>query len=253
LNRIKKRKVFGLRSREAGMDKINSEVGKKIRSIRKIKAMTVQELADRIDRSKATVSKYESGAISMDIGTLYAVAKALNVHVEQLLYLEPDRDLALQRQTPSAFFNHATRYYSYFFDGRNNRLVRCVADIMAQTETGGFQTMLYMNVRNYQNYWECENTYRGYTEHYDALTRMSLKNQATPLENISINILASFLDTDRKWGLMSGVSFRPFMPIALKMLFSKKPLNETAELIQELKISKDDVRIMKMYNMLSVT
>lgn len=68
-----------------------------------------------------------------------------------------------------------------------------------------------------------------------------------------INILASFLDSDKKWGLMTGVSFRPFMPIALKMLFSKKPLIENQDLINELKINKEDIRIMKMYNMMSIT
>ena len=73
------------------------------------------------------------------------------------------------------------------------------------------------------------------------------------MEQISINILASFLDTDEIWGLMSGVSFRPFMPIALKMLFSKKPLVENSDLIKKLKISKEDIKLMKLYNMFTVT
>lgn len=52
--------------------------------------------------------------------------------------------------------------------------------------------------------------------------------------------------------IIPGVSFRPFMPIALKMLFSKKPLVENQELINQLKINKEDIRIMKMYNMMSI-
>lgn len=110
-----------------------------------------------------------------------------------------------------------------------------------------------MNVKDFDNYQNCENTYYGFTKHYDTLTSMILQNQATPLEQISINILASFLDTDKIWGLMSGVSFRPFMPIALKMLFSKKPLEENNDLAKELKISKDDIKLMKLYNMFTVT
>ncbi len=40
------------------------------------------------------------------------------------------------------------------------------------------------------------------------------------------------------------------MPIAVKMLFSKRRLNEDAELIQKLKVSREDLRLLKLYNML---
>ena len=43
------------------------------------------------------------------------------------------------------------------------------------------------------------------------------------------------------------------MPIAIKMLFSKCRLKEDADLVRLLKVSKDDVRLLKLYNMLSVT
>jgi len=43
------------------------------------------------------------------------------------------------------------------------------------------------------------------------------------------------------------------MPIAMKMLFSKVPLKEDAALIGQLKVSKDDIRLLKLYNMLTVT
>jgi transcriptional regulator with XRE-family HTH domain len=235
------------------MNNINQEVGKKIRAFRKGKGMSVQQLADTIYKSKATVSKYETGDIAIDLVTLYKIADALNIQVEQLLYIEPRKATSLLNNIPSTFFKNSARFYSYFYDGRNNKLVKCVIDILAQADTNSYKTMLYMNVKDFNIYQECENTYWGYTEHYDTLTTIILKNQATPLENITINILASFLESEKKWGLMSGVSFRPFMPIALKMLFSKMPLTENQELINELKISKHDIRIMKMFNMLSIT
>ena len=56
-----------------------------------------------------------------------------------------------------------------------------------------------------------------------------------------------------KWGLWNGISSRPLMPVACKMLFAQKPLKEDAELEEMLKISKDDIRVMKMYNFFSVT
>ena len=235
------------------MDDINIEIGRKIKNFRKGKNMTIKELAQMINKSKSTVSKYENGDIAIDIPTLYEISNALNVHVEQLLYIRPNIENISTNNIVNAFFRNSSKFYSYIYDGRSNEIIRCVIDIIAHTEDLSYKTILYMNVKDFDNYQNCENTYYGFTKHYDTLTSMVLQNQATPLEQISINILASFLDTDKIWGLMSGVSFRPFMPIALKMLFSKNPLEENGDLIKKLKISKEDIKLMKLYNMFTVT
>ena len=120
---------------------INMEIGKKIKNIRKSKNMTIQELANSINKSKSTVSNYENGDISIDIQTLYEISNALNVHVEQLLYIRSNID-----------------------NIHNNNIVN-----------------------------------------------------------------------------------------ALKMLFSKKPLEENTDLVKKLKISKEDIKLMKLYNMFTVT
>ena len=86
-------------------------------------------------------------------------------------------------------------------------------------------------------------------EHYDAVTNIQLTNQDTPMEKASAQILASYLDADTKWGLFNGFSSRPMMPIAVKMLFSKSRLKEDSELIKVLKVSKDDIRLLRHYNM----
>lgn len=113
--------------------------------------------------------------------------------------------------------------------------------------------MMYMNFKDYETYQNCENTYWGYMEHFDALTNIILTNQDSPMEKASIQILAPYLDTDTKWGLFNGFSSRPMMPIATKILISKKRLAEDDNLINSLKISKEDIRLLKLYNMMSVT
>ena len=42
------------------------------------------------------------------------------------------------------------------------------------------------------------------------------------------------------------------MPVAIKMLFSKKRLSEDESLLEILKVTKEDIRLMKMYNMMTV-
>lgn len=53
------------------MSKISIEIGNKIRQFRQSREMTLDELAPAIHKSRATLSKYERGEISIDIDTLY--------------------------------------------------------------------------------------------------------------------------------------------------------------------------------------
>mgnify|MGYP000436966943 CR=1 FL=1 len=152
-----------------------------------------------------------------------------------------------------AFFSGVSQFYSYLFDGRSNRIMRCVFDVLSETEDHRYKIMMYMNYKDFQNYQNCENTYYGYIEHYDAMTHITLTNQDTPMEKASVQVLASYLDCDTKWGLFNGFSSRPMMPIAIKMLLSKTRLKEDEDLIRLLKVSREDVRLLKLYNMLSVT
>ena len=73
------------------------------------------------------------------------------------------------------------------------------------------------------------------------------------MEQASVQVLASYLDSQTKWGLFTGFSSRPMMPIATKILLSKQVIKEDEEFLKSLKISREDVRILKLYNMLSIT
>ena len=235
------------------MSEISKEIGKRIRNFRKMRHMTLEELSHIICKSKSAISKYEKGEIAIDIETMYEIADALHIHVEQLLYCRPERAVFSSQGTHPAFFNGGSQFFSYVFDGRNNQIIRCVFDVLSETEPNQYKVMMYMNFSDYENYQNCENTYWGYIEHYDAVTNIILTNRDTPMEKASCQILASYLDADTKWGLWNGFSSRPMMPIATKMLFSKVPLKEDSELAKRLKISKEDIRLLKLYNMLPVT
>lgn len=235
------------------MSEISTSIGCSIRSFRKNKKMTLVALADKINKSKATVSKYEKGEIVIDIETLYDIARALEVHIHQLLYYRPKSVNQHQALPIPAFFDGLGRFYSYIYDGRIGKVVRCAFDVTSKCEANRYKVMMYMNFDNYDNYHICENTYSGYIEHHEALTNIVLHNRDTKMEQVSISILASFLDSDTKWGLFSGISSRPMMPIAFKMLFSKEILEETEALKNQLKMSKEDIRLLKLYNALSVT
>ena len=247
------------------MSELNREIGGLIRNYRKAKNLTQDELSEKICKSKSTISKYEKGEIAVDIETLYEIADALGVHVEQLLSQRSFERKEMQNEFCPAFFRGRNRFYGYIFDGRSNQLIRCVFDLLSKDERNRDKVMMYMNFKDYAHYQKCENTYWGYMEHYNAVTNIHLVNQydrtgsadgdkAPDLrEKASAQLLASYLDSDTKWGLFNGFSSRPMMPIAAKMLFSKEKLKEDDALLSSLKISKEDIRVMKLYNMMAIT
>lgn len=235
------------------MSLVNDEIGKKIRRLRKNRGITLEELSSLIHKSKSTISKYEKGEISIDIETLYDISSALDVFITELIYYPAGSVISSKKDLP-LFFKDSQHFYSYLFDGRANRLIRCVFDIVSgPRDDGSYGIMMYMNFNDYDNYQKCENTYFGYIEHFDAVTNIQLSNKYMPMEKASIKIMASSLDYETKLGLFCGFSSRPMMPIAAKMLFSKVRLEENKDLIMKLKVSKEDIRLLRLYNMLPVT
>lgn len=234
------------------MGQISREIGLRIRNFRKSRHMTLDQLSNLVCKNKSTLSKYETGEIVLDIETIYEIARALGIHVEQLLYCTPDR-VTIQPSGPRpAFFSGLSQFYSYYYDGRINRIIPCVFDVLLQSEDSRYKIMMYNNFQDYASYQNCETTYWGYMEHYDAITNVILTNQDSPMEKAHGQILASYMNSDTKWGLFTGLSARPLMPVALKMLFSKKRLSEDEALLQILKITREDIRLMKLYNMMTV-
>jgi len=63
----------------------NARTGKLIAELRKEKGFTQQQLADQLNLSNKTISKWESGAGSPDISILTELADVLGVTADELL------------------------------------------------------------------------------------------------------------------------------------------------------------------------
>lgn len=230
-------------------ESITKEVGGRIRYARKSRSMSMDELAQAIYKTRSAISKYENGQISVDIATLYDIANALKISIYDLLHRNtPDIKQEYNAEVP-AFFRGVSQLYMYFFDGRINRAQCTVIDIFPAERSSQAEVLMYMNVKDLARYQICESTFRGTLTHYEAFSAMLFENNDMPMDKYQIGIPQPYMDDDRKWVLTYGVSCRPLMPSAAKRLLSKTPLSIDKALVQELMISKEDIRLMKHYNM----
>lgn len=236
------------------MNNITTAIGYNIRDFRKQKNLTLSQLAKKINKGLSTLAKYESGEITMDVETLYDIAKALDVHVEQLLFFSDDsaNNEPLHSQHVPVFLSQVDHLFGYAYDGRNNSVLRSRYDILRQENGSPDLVYGYVNFNDYDHYRNCETTYHGYVEYDEAITALVLENPGSRMDKCTVQISAPFIDANCKWALCTAVSIHPIMPVAFKELISKEPLPETKELLRKLAVSRNDISQLKQYNMLSV-
>src|SRR3712207_7207635 len=90
---------------------------------RKNLGLTLQELANQIHKSKASVSKYENGDITLDVQTLFEISQALHVPMNRLINFEDEKEYpapAFINPSGKSPFYTSRRLYLYFYDGRRS-------------------------------------------------------------------------------------------------------------------------------------
>ena len=237
------------------MDKISEHIGNRIRNFRKQQGMTLQQLADKIHKSRASLSKYENGEIVLDVETLYEISLALQVDMNRLTdfqvpKMEPVAPVHSSMGTSP--FYQAQRMYFYFYDGRYNRLKDGIINIHKEmNEDGTFNASLTISAVT-SNGRSSDIFYSGKVLYSDMLIRFSFVNQYNTLEEDLLYIFNPLERRDFTEGLLCGISSADLMPCAFKCLVSLTPLEPTEELKQQLLITPKELRKWQKMNMLIV-
>ncbi|MDO4531811.1 MAG: helix-turn-helix transcriptional regulator [Bacillota bacterium] len=233
------------------MKEISMHVGQRIRLYRKMKGMTIETFAALIGKSKATVSKYENGDISIDIETLFGIAKALEVSVSRLIDYAEETDAVAEG---SSVLSGKTRYYMYFYDGRRSRIARNIIEVQdGGQENGVFDANMYAYLENFERYDQCKLLYHGAMRRYDTFVNFNFENQNNKVERAFLYAINSFSHSGRMAGLYCGLSTQPILPACFKFVLSPVILEEDEALKAELMVSKEDVKALKKMNMFVVS
>ena len=237
------------------MSEFTYHVGQQVRKYRKAGKITLQQLADEIHKSRATVCKYENGEISVDIETLYEISQVLQVSMAQLTtYQAPEDRLvgnALELSNKNPFFQ-AKKLYFYFYDGRYQRMKDGIIDIYDKQEDSGCYEATLSICTVSATGRSSEIFYTGKVLYSDMLIRFSFVNQYNPLEEDLLYIFNPLERRDFTVGLLCGISSADLMPCAFKCLITLKPQELTEEFRQQLLFTKKDLKRWEQLNMLMV-
>lgn len=232
------------------MQNICQHVGTQIRNYRKLRGYTLNEFAAKISKSISTLSKYESGTISVDILTLSEIATSLEVTMEQLLPPshanvsgnENGSRLALDSRH---FFVQQDLYYMYYFFSptRNspNKGVTISAIEIRRNEEAPDEVYLYNECSEPEtNYKHCKFVYHGTVLYYDFVVYFMLENVYHMGCHDYICAKVPFNQTGTTTGLYAGVSETLRNPAATKIIISKSLINITDDMVSELMLNNKD-------------
>ena len=234
------------------MSDINNHIGGRIRQYRKELGLTLQQLADAIHKSRASVSKYETGEITLDVQTLFDISNALHVSLSQLTDYRPAQQEApapIAETAGNSPFYRAERLYFYFYDGRYNRLKDGVIDIRKPDAPGGeYRASLSISAvtptgRSSKIY------YTGDVVYSDMLIRFSFVNQYNALEEDLLYIFNPLELRDFTEGLLCGISSADLKPCAFKCLVTLTPQEATDELKARLLVTRKEMHRWQKLNM----
>lgn len=233
--------------KEEQMSELDKTIGGNIRLYRRANHITLEELAGRIHKSKATLGKYEQGTISMDINTLWEIATALQIEPEQLLKnLHPTSASELTGGTPAS-----GRQYLYVYDGRAKRILRSLLAGGVSQEENPPLTLFY-DVPDFDQLHKCRTLYYGRRQRQDMVVNYYFKNQSNGVERVTITLMRSLELEGRGTGLMTGLSARRLLPVCVKCILSNEVLEEDDTLIQSLLLTKEDLHLTRKNNMFMV-
>ena len=239
------------------MNDLSRHIGRRIRSFRKAQGLTLQQMADRIHKSRATVSKYESGEIILDVETLYDIANVLQININQLTDYRPEEETAVIKKTAeplpgqSPYFQ-ADQLYFYFYDGRYKRLKTGTIHIN-RTGWDSRECSASLSITSVTPMGRSsEVRYTGKAVYSDMLIRFSFVNQLNELEEDLLYIFNPLEIRDYTEGLLCGISTTDLMPCAFKCLVTLAPHEPTEDFMRHLMFTRRDLQRQQRLNMLLV-
>ena len=221
----------------------NNNFSMNLKFYRKSRNITLNELGDRIGKTKATVYKYEKGEIIPDILTVLEICNALNISISQLF---PIDEMIENKNVDNPFFTNIV--YMYYYTG--NLLITSVLELTEENEP--IKVKYYNGVKDIKKYAE-DNSYEyegiltcdksiGYIELYNPAT------QRTVLEKIQISFLIPW-STKFEMTNFFIMGLTPNKnPIVKKGILSIHPITDFENFKDDLRITDDEIKEIKNSN-----
>ncbi len=231
------------------METLSVRVGRRIREFRRARGLTVAQLSQIIGKSDATLYKYESGEIAPDVNQIQQIALALQTDPVYFFDIPEHRGM----NTARVPYLDTGRLYTYYFDGRVQKLTKSLLLFYAHPEGLGIHATFYLNVKDFSKPERSRYIYSGSLISHDTVSYFVMQNATLPIETFVIEIVHPMQITQTTWGLFLGLSDEPATPMAAKMLFSRVELSDQELTTYPLTFTKEELKSIRHKNAILLT
>ncbi|MBQ3131438.1 MAG: helix-turn-helix transcriptional regulator [Clostridia bacterium] len=197
--------------------------GKRIRFYRKLKKLSQDELATAIHKSESTLSKYERGAIAIDIGTLHDIARVLDVSISDLV----DFNIPPSSKKPdgSGLFSGKDTLHIYYY---NRHIKRFEIGLMqldySSSDGNSIPCRCYLDIPHSGHYEDCKYFCTGSMHGYNLVSYIDINNTTMKMDRMRLYIFNPYGRTAKAWELFTGISYGISSIFLHKTLISSEPI-----------------------------
>jgi transcriptional regulator with XRE-family HTH domain len=224
-----------------------AHVGGRMRLYRRGRGMSLAELGQKVGKSKASLSKYESGQVALDILTLYEIAGALGITPAALLDYESKQGppITTGGRARNAF---VAQSHLYVYHMHRRQIFFSQLKLGLADEEGRMEATLFYKADSPDRVEQCDCIYRGVLQGHDTVISLQLTNYHNPVETILLNFSIPMRKADSLIGMMSGLDVNTYLPVAYRALLSKAPIDDKEMLTEALTIPPELYRDMRHNN-----
>lgn len=188
-----------------------------------------------LNKSVSTISKYESGQLSMGLDVLVDICRYLEIDVSSILPGTVSTSYEAEKERYGKYF--CKRLYLYFYNGQKDRVQTSVVE----NDNICFRSIMFFDVPDQNDFHDCNYVYSGTVEYSDSDVIYLLKNLDLPCDLITIRIPSLSRNARDRVGIMLTISSY-YQSLAIKILALETPAKDPESLLPKLKLTKEEIR-----------
>lgn len=222
------------------MTELNRQVGKELQRLRKARKITQRQIAERLHKTTACVSKYESGDIAMDIENFCDYCAVLHVSPADLLSpFLPDEYEQVRPATPPPSFYDVPALFLYWCGGVDGSIFSAKVTISPHTFAASMHMMFDFYSKN-DFFSASKAVFEGDIEFYSSITRLQLRKVTNPFDLITVTAYNAGEGNNYRIGHLSSLTSY-YSPMSTKCIVSQEIIRKRDVVVDLLRISKDEI------------
>lgn len=223
------------------MSDIYRDIGRKLRAYRRQRKLTIEAVGKKLNRSPATVSKYENGEIAISLDVLQDYCNLLNMDLAKILTFHSEEDVVGEHERYSSIFIEMIWVYWY----KHSEKMVHVGCIECDNKTK--KATFFHDVKNYKDVYDCDFIYHGDVHYSDHNIDFVFRNIGAPYDVISMRIPTMTRKKDYRIGMLFSTDFM-YRSVGIKCLLSEKTVRNEPFLIEKLRVNTKEIKMLREIN-----